>query len=130
MNVLGTLSPLMRRSAQAPWTCNACLRRRVPRLGNGFATKPHPRLSGANADTKLHATSRGYGNGSGNAGKSKRRRRIVGGLVGGALVLGAAVTVSDEAKHAWAAVQRSGRVLGTLFVNVKEYVALLWHRAY
>lgn len=56
----------------------------------------------------------------------------MGGLVGGGLVLGAAVTVNDEAKHAWAAVQRSGRVLGTLFVNVKEYVALsrCRHRPY
>lgn len=42
-------------------------------------------------------------------------------MVGGGLTLaGAAVTVNDDAKHAYVAVQRSSRVLSTLFVNVKE----------
>lgn len=44
-------------------------------------------------------------------------------VVGGGLTLaGAAVTLNDDAKHAYTAVQRSSRVLSTLFVNVKECV--------
>lgn len=106
MNSLNAFSPLIRRSAQAQWTCHACLTRQAPRLRNGYATK-------TNASVKLPA---------GNAAKSnKRRRRLM--VVGGGLTLaGAAVTLNDDAKHAYTAVQRSSRVLSTLFVNVKECV--------
>lgn len=53
--------------------------------------------------------------------KSKRRRRI--GIAAGGLVLGAGlVTINDDAKHAFTAVQRSARVVDTLFRNINEYV--------
>lgn len=39
---------------------------------------------------------------------------------GGLALLGTAVAVNDDVKHAYVAVQRSSRVLSTLFVNVKE----------
>jgi len=42
-------------------------------------------------------------------------------VVGGGLAAaGTMVTINDDAKHAYTAVQRSSRVLSTLFVNVKE----------
>ncbi|KAJ4358019.1 uncharacterized protein N0V89_002598 [Didymosphaeria variabile] len=104
MNSLNAFSPLIRRSAPVPWTCHACLRRQVSQLRNGFATK-------TNASPRP----------TGNAGKnSKRRRRVL--VVGGGLaVAGVVVTNNNDAKHAYTAVQRSSRVLSTLFVNVKDY---------
>jgi hypothetical protein len=51
--------------------------------------------------------------------RSKRRRRML--VTGGVFTIGAAaVTISDDAKHAKTAVQRSYRVLSTLALNVKE----------
>ncbi|PVI07984.1 ABC1 kinase family protein [Periconia macrospinosa] len=57
---------------------------------------------------------------SGN-GRKKGRRKVA--MAGGGLVIGAAtlVTISDDAQHAVTAVKRSGRVVGTLFVNIKDY---------
>jgi aarF domain-containing kinase len=53
--------------------------------------------------------------------KSKRRRRLA--IAGGALTIGAAaITINDDAKHAYTATQRSYRVLETLVLNIKEYV--------
>jgi predicted unusual protein kinase regulating ubiquinone biosynthesis (AarF/ABC1/UbiB family) len=44
-------------------------------------------------------------------------------IAGGALTIGvAAVTVSDDAKHAYTATKRSYRVLETLVLNIREYV--------
>jgi hypothetical protein len=44
-------------------------------------------------------------------------------VAGGALTIGAAVvTISDDAKHAFTATQRSYRVLETLVLNIREYV--------
>ncbi|KAF1970532.1 hypothetical protein BU23DRAFT_511455 [Bimuria novae-zelandiae CBS 107.79] len=88
---------------ETSWTCHSCLRRQVPQPRNGFATKINP---GARQ--------------SGNGSKNKRRRRLA--VVGGGLAIaGVTVTVNDDAKHAYIAVQRSSRVLSTLFVNVKDY---------
>jgi hypothetical protein len=51
--------------------------------------------------------------------RNKRRRRMM--VTGGVFTIGAAaVTISDDAKHAKTAVQRSYRVLSTLALNVKE----------
>ncbi|KAJ4292386.1 hypothetical protein N0V90_009048 [Kalmusia sp. IMI 367209] len=103
MNPLNAVSPLLRRSAQVPWTCHACLRRQAPQLQNGFATK-------------TNSSARPIGN----AGKSRRKKRLL--VVGGGLgVAAAVVVVNEDAKHAYTAVQRSSRVLSTLFVNVKDY---------
>jgi aarF domain-containing kinase len=53
--------------------------------------------------------------------KSKRRRRLV--IAGGILTIGAtAITVGDDAKHAYTATKRSYRVLETLVLNIREYV--------
>ena len=47
-------------------------------------------------------------------------------LAAGGLGIGAtATTVNDDVKHAFAAAQRSGRVVRTLFVNINECVGLL-----
>jgi hypothetical protein len=44
-------------------------------------------------------------------------------VAGGALTIGAAaVTINDDAKHAYTATKRSYRVLETLVLNIKEYV--------
>lgn len=108
MNSFSAYSPLIRR--QVPWTCNACLRRSTPQLQNGFATK-------------TNASARQIGN----AEKIRIRRRMVVlqrrlVVLSGVLVIAGAglVTVNGDAKHAYVAVQRSSRVLSTLFLNVKE----------
>jgi hypothetical protein len=57
--------------------------------------------------------------------KNKRRRRI--GIAAGGFVLGAGlVTINDDAKHAYTAVQRSARVVDTLFRNINEYANALF----
>jgi hypothetical protein len=45
---------------------------------------------------------------------------------GGFGLTAAAVTVNDDAKHAWTAVQRSTRVVSTLFICINEY-APAWY---
>jgi hypothetical protein len=52
---------------------------------------------------------------------SKRRRRLL--ITGGGLAVGAGVvTITDDAKHASVAAQRSYRVVATLILNIREYV--------
>lgn len=99
MSAFSAFSPLIRRTV--PWTCRACLRKQaLPQQRNAFATKQNPA-------TKPIA-------------KNKGRRNIA--VAGGGLAITAAVvTVSDDAKHAVTAVQRSSRVVSTLFINIKEY---------
>ena len=101
MSTPSIFTPLLRRAV--PWTCHAC------RSSNQrfFATKPP-----ANAMPKSIPKS---------TPKNKRRRRLI--VAGGGLVLGATlVTATDDAKHAVTAVQRSSRVVSTLFININEYV--------
>ena len=43
---------------------------------------------------------------------------------GGSLAAGAAF-LTDDVKHGYIAVERSGRVVGTLAVNINEYVCML-----
>jgi len=51
----------------------------------------------------------------------KRRNGLY--ILGGSVLAGSAVVgVSDDAKHVVAAAQRSGRVVGTLFFCMNEYV--------
>lgn len=65
--------------------------------------------------TKVDAATRPIGK------ASKRRRRLV--IAGGGIAIGAvAVTINDDAKHAYVAAQRSYRVVTTLVLNIKEYV--------
>jgi hypothetical protein len=102
MSSFNSVSSFFRRTV--PWTCRACLRQQaVPQQRSGYATKA----------TTIPVP------------KSKRRRRII--LVSGGLGLTAvAVTVNDDAKHAITAVQRSSRVVSTLFICIKEY-APVWY---
>lgn len=100
MSSFNAFSPFLRRAV--PWTCRACARRQIvpPQpYRSAFATK-------ANHATKPIA-------------KNKRRRRLL--IAGGGLTIGAAlVTINDDAKHAYTAVQRSSRVATTLYLNIKE----------
>ncbi|KAF2872475.1 hypothetical protein BDV95DRAFT_491620 [Massariosphaeria phaeospora] len=57
---------------------------------------------------------------TGQISKPKWRRRFL--IAGGGLVTAAAaVTVSDDAQHLVTAVQRSSRVVSTLFININDY---------
>lgn len=98
MSGLSFFPSIIRRSI--PWTCRACLRRQaLPQQRRTFATKP-----------PTHPTT-----------QNKRRRRIL--LASSGLgFTAAAITFNEDAKHAYTAVQRSSRVVTTLFININEYV--------
>jgi hypothetical protein len=154
MSALHTFSPLLRRGGgTAPsWTCRACSRSqgqavaqqsvfaRSIQAERRFATKVEglgtrvkaPAVSAATPNANATATATGSqaspGGGAGpnarSGPKSKRRRRLL--VAGGAFTIGAAaITVSDDAKHAYTATQRSYRVLETLVLNIREYVRFL-----
>ncbi|KAF2266699.1 ABC1 family protein [Lojkania enalia] len=101
MSGFNVISPLLGRTA--PWTCRACLRRQalLPQRSS-FATKPTPEKT---------------------APKNRRRRRIV--LTGGLGISAAIVSLNDDAKHAVTAVQRSSRVVSTLFICINDYLRTL-----
>jgi aarF domain-containing kinase len=63
--------------------------------------------------------SHGYGNGNANLAKSKRRGRVVVAAAGGALGV-TAVAITDDVRHAYEAVERTGRVVSTLAVCINE----------
>lgn len=131
MSTFSVISPILRRGGTIPsWTCRACLRSQkqtsparqfAEQQCNSFATRINPitrapdgPVGGAARPTSSAAPK----------GKSKRRRRLL--ITGGAFTIGAAaLTISDDAKHAKMAVERSYRVLGTLALNVKEWVGCL-----
>jgi aarF domain-containing kinase len=146
-----TFSPLLRRSGTVPsWTCRACSRSRgqpAPQRSTfasriqgerPFATRgdgarsvakgPTGNTVGTNANGIANAAKPhpspiegAAGSNAKSAPKSKRRRRLL--IAGGALSIGAAaITMNDDAKHAYTAMQRSYRVLETLVLNIKEYV--------
>ncbi|KAL6707195.1 hypothetical protein ACN47E_004742 [Coniothyrium glycines] len=116
MSTLSAFSPFLRRA----WTCRACIRSQ--RLG------PPPRNAATNHTTTLSNTlgiRRSFATKVEAAirpiGKSNRRRRrlLIG---GGGIAIGAvAVTINDDAKHAYVAAQRSYRVVTTLVLNIKDY---------
>ncbi|KAF2652478.1 ubiquinone biosynthesis protein [Lophiostoma macrostomum CBS 122681] len=91
------ISPFLRRAI--PWTCRRCQRQALPPNRRAFTTKPPTNPIP----------------------KTRKRRRIL--VASGGLVLGGAtlVTVNDDAKHAVTAVQRSSRVVSTLFININDY---------
>jgi hypothetical protein len=99
--------------------------------GRGFATTVNtprsaaksPIVNAVETNARPPASAAGGAGGSnGKSGpKSKRRRRLV--IAGGVFTVGAAaVTLSDDAKHAYTATKRSYRVLETLVLNIREYV--------
>jgi len=106
---MSAFTPLRPRSSffrqPTPWnTCRQCLRNQArPHRPSGFTTKTTP----PNAIPK-----------------PKRRRRAAF-VVGGIGAVTAAVALNDDARHAFAAVQRSGRVAATLFLCIAEYVGSL-----
>lgn len=84
-----------------PWTCKKCLlqSRRGPRNLRQI---------------------RGYASSSKQSIRPKRRRVVLA-AAGGALAL-SALPFGDDAKHAYNAVERTGRVVSTLAVCMNEYV--------
>lgn len=85
-----------------PWTCRSCTRqaqRQIPKPGknlrNYTAVKRLPRL---------------------------RKRRNVALAVAGSTAVVGAFTFTDDIKHAYKAVERTGRVVGTLAVCINEWV--------
>jgi aarF domain-containing kinase len=126
MSAFHTISPLLRRSGTLPnWTCRACIQSRgraVPQFARrsqegGFATKVQGGRGPFGTDTAYAAKP----NPGPNAKSGPKGKRLV--VAGGALTIGAAaVTINDDAKHAYTATKRSYRVLETLVLNIKEYV--------
>ncbi|KAH3917050.1 hypothetical protein HBI56_167530 [Parastagonospora nodorum] len=136
MSALYSFSPLLRRSA---WTCRACTQAVTqPSLvasriqgERGFAgtvrsAAKSPIVNATETSARAPASAAGGAGGSnGKSGpKSKRRRRLV--IAGGVFTVGAAaVTLSDDAKHAYTATKRSYRVLETLVLNIRDYRTVL-----
>lgn len=88
------------------WTCRQCLlQSRGSRIGEqvrGYARRNNT-----------------YGNGRFKSAKSKRRGRILVAASGGALGV-TAVAFTDDVRHAYEAVERTGRVVSTLTVCINE----------
>lgn len=107
------LSPVLRRGGRIPpWTCRTCLRssrqtRGLPQQQSTFATS---------AETAARPIGKKSGIG---------RKRLL--VLGGGVALGAAaVTYSEDARHASAAAQRTYRVAATLALNIKECVCFFF----
>jgi aarF domain-containing kinase len=88
------------------WTCRQCLQQsRGSRIGD--------QVRGYTRSSNTH------GNGSTKSGKSKRSGRVVVAAAGGALGV-TAVAFTDDVRHAYEAVERTGRVVSTLAVCINE----------
>jgi aarF domain-containing kinase len=90
------------------WTCRQCLLQlRGSKIGNQAR--------------RYAGRSNAYGNGRWKSANPKRRRRVLIAAAGG--TLGAtAVALTDDVKHAYEAVERTGRVVSTLAVCINESV--------
>jgi len=90
----------------SPWTCHRCTQAqttfRAVKQSRGFASRT------------------GYTNRTGRIPGQKKRRKILFAAAGGALGV-SALAFGDDVRHAYEAAERSGRVAGTLFVNINEY---------
>ena len=108
MATASTLAKLVPRatSRRGTWTCRQCLLEfREGRIGSqvrGYARR--------------HSA---YGNGSFKSAKPKKRGRVLVAAAGGALGV-TAVAFTDDVKHAYEAVERTGRVVSTLAVCINE----------
>ncbi|KAK2764026.1 hypothetical protein FQN54_009645 [Arachnomyces sp. PD_36] len=103
-------------TTRTPWVCSQCVRQRPPRatsrpkLQAGFSTRSSLRSPG------------GSGGGSGTNGGKARPQRAVKYAAATAGTLGAGTLFfGDDIKHAYAAVERSGRVVSTLAVCINDY---------
>jgi aarF domain-containing kinase len=93
-------------STRGVWTCRQCLlQSRGSRIGDQL--RGYARRSNA------------YGNGSAKSAKSKRRGGVIVATAGGALGV-TAVAFTDDVRHAYEAVERTGRVVSTLAVCINE----------
>lgn len=88
-------------SRNTPWTCQNCTRQTTRRI-------PSP-LQSLRFSTKAKVP------------KPKRRRNLVLAAAGGATGIGA-LAFTDDIRHSYQAVERTGRVVGTLAVCINEYV--------
>jgi len=90
----------------SPWTCHRCTQAqttfRAVKQSRGFASRT------------------GYTNRTGRIPGQKKRGKILFAAAGGALGV-SALAFGDDVRHAYEAAERSGRVAGTLFVNINEY---------
>ncbi len=115
------------------WTCRTCLLRPPStsfttsrRTIHSYPTrKTQSTFSNAAkpiAQQNEDGAEQGNKDGSGSS-KTRRPRRALVATATGAGVLAAMVAVSDDAKHYAEAVQRTGRVVGTLAVCIDELVS-------
>ena len=95
------------RSQAVSWTCRRCLRHR---RGASFEA----------AKNTVRPNRRRYGNNGNNGGRSAVLLTATGGAVGAG-----ALAFTDDVKHGYTAVQRSGRVLSTLALCINESVSAL-----
>ncbi|KAA6410147.1 MAG: ABC1 family [Lasallia pustulata] len=98
------------RSQAAPWTCGRCLRHR---RGASFEA----------AQNTIRSNRRQYGNYGNNGGRSAVLLAATGGAAGAG-----ALAFTDDVKHGYAAVRRSGRVLSTLALCINDYRVTLNHK--
>jgi aarF domain-containing kinase len=96
-------------STATSWTCRRCL---TQLQGTGARTK---QIRGF-AERK---NANGNGNGNGYSKTPRRKGRVVLAAAGGALGV-TALAFTDDVKHAYGAIERSGRVASTLAVCINE----------
>lgn len=91
---------------KAAWTCRDCLLQgKGSRIGDqvrGYARR-----------------SKTYGNANWKSARSRKRGRVLVAATGGALGV-TAVAFTDDVRHAYEAVERTGRVVSTLAVCINE----------
>src|SRR5450432_4038927 len=90
---------------KSPWICRAC-------------TRPTTRAA------KRPCQSLQYSTNAPKLSRSRRWRNVILAAAGGTVGVGA-LALSDDVKHGYNAVCRSGRVVGTLAVCINEYVSTL-----
>ncbi|KAL1968785.1 hypothetical protein VTN77DRAFT_1146 [Rasamsonia byssochlamydoides] len=105
------------------WSCRQCQVQQRPSSSPIFSTSRRRYYSTQHQSSGPSLSRAGYregdtGRGSGN--NSSRRRTVIIAAAGGTLGV-AALTFSDEIKHAYAAAARTGRVVSTLAVCINDY---------
>lgn len=95
-----------------PWTCRNCLTRSPSRATQSSPISRFPR----------QIQSRLYSSNVPKIPKPSRRYRVLLGGATGALVLGTAVTFTEDGRHYIGAAQRTIRVVKTLGICINEYV--------
>ncbi|KAE9377859.1 ABC1 family protein [Stipitochalara longipes BDJ] len=94
-------------STRAVWTCRRCLLQ-----SRSIRTEDQVRAYARKSNA--------YGNGGSKHVKPKKRGRVIVAAAGGALGV-TAVAFTDDVKHAYGAVERTGRVVSTLAVCINDY---------